>query len=133
VPFALASAWPHRKDATVPAPVIDDLVEHSLRELADEAVQSRRWLANSGPEVSSLTECRCELWDDSGLGDALDEGEVVYSPEIDRGLRDLRDVLRRVDDRRPPTEVVVDPHLVPVRGLARQLLVDLRAFGNDKS
>jgi hypothetical protein len=112
--------------------VIDELVEQALRELADETTQTKLWLASSGPEVSSLTECRCQLWDDSGLGAALEKPDVVYTPEIDRGLHDLRVVLRRIDDQRPPQEVLEDPQLAIARSLAQRLLRELRAFGYDR-
>lgn len=109
--------------------VVDDVVEEALRELADEDAQTRLWLASEGPEVSSLTECRCRLWDDSGLGDALEKPGVVYTPVIDSRFRDLRSVLGRIDDVRPPTQTLTDPDLAAARTLARELLLDLRAFG----
>jgi hypothetical protein len=55
--------------------------------LADEAYQRQLWLAAGGPEVSSFTECISRLWDDSGLSDALDRPQGVYTPEIDDQLR----------------------------------------------
>ena len=121
-----------RHYARVTVLVIDELVEQALRELADEAAQTRLRLASSGLEVSSLTECRCQLWDDSGLGNALEKPGVVYTPDIDQALRDLRIGLRRIDDQRPPQEVLDDPHLVAARSLARRLLLELRGFGNDR-
>ena len=57
---------------------------------------------------------------------------MVYTPEIDRGLSDLGAGLGRLDDQRPPQEVLDDPHLVAARSLAQRLLVELRAFGNDR-
>ena len=66
------------------ARVTDELVEDALRELADESDQRRLWLSSGehGAEVSSVTECISKLWDDGGLGEVLDRGDVVYTAEI---------------------------------------------------
>ena len=74
--------------------VVDELVEDALRELSDEATQTRLWQASEGPEVSSLVECTSRLWDDSGLATELDRA-VVYSESIDERIRELRAVLHR--------------------------------------
>jgi hypothetical protein len=111
--------------------VVDDLVESALRELADATHQRELWLASGGPEVSSFTECISRLWDDSGLGDALERPRVVYSPEIDRRLRELRVVLTGIDDSRSPEEILKDPELDRARSMASALLEALRRFGSD--
>jgi hypothetical protein len=110
--------------------VIDELVEQALRELADQAMQTRLWLASSGPEIASLDECQCTLFDDSGLGDALDKAHVVYAPQVDDHLRELRLVLHRIDHNRPPQHVLDDEFLHEARARAQGLLEELRAFGN---
>jgi hypothetical protein len=111
--------------------VIDELVEDALRELADESYQRELWLAAASPEVSSLMECHSRLFDDSGLGSALDELEAVYDRQIDQRLRDLARVLAGVDDSRPPEAILDDPQLGRVRTMAFALLEDLRRFGSD--
>jgi hypothetical protein len=83
-------------------------VVEALRELADPAERSRLWLS-SGGEASSIVECTCRLFDDSGLGDALDRGEPVFSERIDRELQLLRKVLASIDVGRDPTELLADP------------------------
>jgi hypothetical protein len=55
-----------------------------LRELADRSFQERVWLASSGPEISSITEATCGLFDDSGLDIALEKGHTVFTEEIDK-------------------------------------------------
>lgn len=47
-----------------------------LRELSDEGFPRRAWLASSGPELSSFAELVAQTFDDTGLGDALDQGEL---------------------------------------------------------
>jgi hypothetical protein len=80
--------------------VIDELVEDALRELADESYQRELWLAASGPEVSSFTECYSRLFDDGGLGSALDAPDAVYDRQIDERLRVLARVLADMDESR---------------------------------
>lgn len=111
--------------------VINELVEDALRELSDEQRQRELWLAESGPEVSSLEECIARLWNDSGLGPALEGEATVYSPQIDAHLRDLRRVLARVDPWRPPLKILSDPMLHSARSAASSVLVELRRFASE--
>jgi hypothetical protein len=113
---------------TVPPVVIQDLVDDALRELADEALQMALWTASTGPEVSSFEECVCTLFDDSGLGDELERGAVVYSSDLDQQLANLRRVLARVDGRRPPDAVLRDPSVARARSLAASILTDLNTL-----
>ena len=110
--------------------VIDAVVEDALRELADESNQRRLWLAAEGPEVSSFIECVSRLYEDSGLILALEEGRTVYTPSIDAAFTRLDRLLSRIDGRRPPDDILNDPLLGEARALARQLLIDLRRFGD---
>lgn len=113
--------------------VIDSTVEDALRELADALRQRELWMSSGEPEVSSLTECTSLLWDDSGLGDALEAGEVVYSPDIDAQFDALSVALEELDGSRPPREILDDPALAQVRGIASRLLVSLREYGYDRT
>lgn len=108
--------------------VLDEIVEKALRELSDEHAQARLWTSSGGPEVSSLAEARSRLWDDSGLADAMQRG-VVYSDSIDLQLRRLHDALRRIDENAPVIELLGSGDLATVRGLATELLDELRNFG----
>jgi hypothetical protein len=111
--------------------VIHEHVEGALRELADEREQQRLWLSTgtAGAEVSSLDECVCRLFDDSGLGDELDRDRVVYTPGIDGRLTLLRKAMKRIDSKRDPQAVVDDSRMAEVRNLAAEILTlmnDLR-------
>lgn len=112
--------------------VLDEIVEEALRELSDEQEQARLWTSSGGPEVSSLTEAKSRLWDDSGLADAMQRG-VVYSDSIDLQLRRLHDALRRIDENAPIAEVLASGNLATVRSLATELLEELRNFGYDRA
>lgn len=101
--------------------VIQDTVVDALRELADEGYQTSLWTASGGPEVSSFAECVCRRFDDSGLGDELESGDV-YAPDIDQDLRSLSRDLARIDGRRTPEAILIDPRLAQARSAASAIL-----------
>jgi len=113
--------------------VVEELVEDALRELADDQCQRELWTASEGPEVSSLVECVSRLWDDSGLADALDGAEVLYTHEIDSELVRLQLLLSRIDDSGSPNEILGNPRLGGVRQAASGLLNSLRQLANDRA
>jgi predicted lipoprotein len=109
--------------------VIDEIVEEALRELSDAQAQARLWSSTGETDVSSLTEAKSRLWDDSGLGAAMKRG-VVYSDSIDMQLRRLHDTLRRIDENAPVALLLGSEDLVTARSLASDLLEQLRNFGD---
>lgn len=110
--------------------VVQALVVDGLGELADEAAQRALWLASDGPEVSSFTECLSRIWDDSGLSDALDRPQDVYTTEIDDRLRSLRATLARIDDRLAPNAILDDPRLRRARLEAQELYERIASDGD---
>lgn len=112
--------------------VLDEIVEEALRELSDEQDQARLWRSSGGTEVSSLAEAKSRLWDDSGLADAIERGEV-YNASIDAQLRRLREVLRHIDENAPIDALLASPDLATARKLASDLLETLRNFGYDRA
>lgn len=109
--------------------VLDEIVEEALQELSDERAQTRLWRSSGGTEVSSLAEAKSRLWDDSGLADAIERGEVYNAP-IDTQLRHVRDVLRRIDENAPVDAILASSDLAAARTLATDLLEELRNFGS---
>lgn len=100
-------------------------VIEALAELADEAVQRRRWVTSGGTEVSSFTEAMCQLFDDSGLGDALGKGTPVFSKEIDRKLKDLEKMMGKIDEFLPARSLIRDSPFIRVRDLAGLILTEI--------
>lgn len=101
----------------------------ALQELADESLQRRRWLADSVPEISSFTEAVCQLFDDTGLGEALEKptGSPVFSLAIDDRLRELDKMAAQFDHFMDPEKQVEHPQLRRIRDLAAAILADIRA------
>lgn len=96
------------------------MVIEGLRDLADYELQRRTWLALSD-EVSSFTEMRCYLFDDSGLSRALDKG-IVFDEYTDKVIRELHHALSRVNRKLPVEELLEDKAMYEVRRLAREAL-----------
>ena len=85
-----------------------DLVIDGLQELAGPALRARLWLATGDGEVSSLEECKSRLFDDSGLGSALEKGATGLDDTALGLLRGNEEALRRVDVRRPAPLLLAD-------------------------
>ena len=106
-----------------------------LRELAAKDYQQRVWLASTGPEVSSLTEAICGLFDDTGLGDFLEKkGSVAFTEEIDERLRmlyrlavDASHLFRSTSMSIPAR--IEHPKMDEVRRVAASILVDMKQAG----
>jgi hypothetical protein len=98
-----------------------DLIRDALTELSDATEQQRLWTSTGPPEVSSFDEAVERLYTDSGLDLALDDDREVYGEEIDGKLRRLAALLRKIDGRRPPLEVLRDPLLLRVRRDAAEI------------
>jgi hypothetical protein len=69
----------------------------------------------------------CRLFDDSGLGDALNKQEPVFGPEIDEELRDLERLLQRVDAHRQPEDLLRDPFVEKAGEQAATLLASIES------
>ena len=116
-----------------------EMVMDCLAELGSREEQERLWLSSGadGTEVSSPVEAVSTLFDESGLGDALDwswrqrEGgrevsdERVYGDRIDGRIKALRELLRKLPTG-SPQHVIDSPEMADVRIAARHLLSDLR-------
>lgn len=99
-------------------------LKESLDALADIEFQRRSWFASAGPEISSFTELVCRAFDDTGLGDILDDPwlqEAIGEVAADK-LRALHHAISRIDDRLGPDEVFALPEMTEIRLLARQAL-----------
>jgi hypothetical protein len=103
-------------------------VRSGLAELADAEYQRRVWFGRDSNEMSSFTEAVATLFDDSGLGDALDSGAPIYGLDVDEALRELSALVGNVDVERAPVDVVDDPAMPAVRSLAATILERLEAI-----
>ncbi|RYG88228.1 MAG: hypothetical protein EON59_05085 [Alphaproteobacteria bacterium] len=103
-------------------------VRWALEELSDQGEQVRLWLSDgsAGKEVSSFVEAQCHLFDDSGLGDALERNSTGLGEQIESQLVLLGTLLRRIKSSRAPQEIISDPLMSRVRAVAAEALKALK-------
>ena len=93
----------------------------SLHELADADFQERIWVRGEGPEVSSYVEAVCQLYDDSGLTELLqDKSKPVISLQVDNILRELSSELDGIDSQMSAKDILEHPRWPKIRELADQ-------------
>lgn len=102
--------------------VYSDMVRDALGELADGEHQRQLWSSLTPSGQSSLEECWERLFDDSGLGDALDGETEVFGDRADQCLRELDAALRLVPTNAATNDVIASDEMVLVRSLASRAL-----------
>ena len=102
--------------------VYEEMVRDALNELADEEYQSQLWTSLTPSGQSSLEECWERLFDDSGLGAALDRQTEVFGDQPDQHLRELDAALRQVPANASADDIIASDEMVRVRSLANTTL-----------
>ncbi len=127
VRLRLAQPWRSARSSNKPARVLHDRVRECLGEFARIEQQRRRWLraGADGSEVSSFVDCHCGLFDDSGLGLAVDRGECPYPRPVMEKLRKLDQLLKSIDWEQDEEAIISSPGMVSVRSLASEILREL--------
>ena len=99
--------------------LIDNLLV-ALSDLADQEFQRRAWLASEGPEVSSFSELICQVFDDTGLSDALgaDRRPIALSERSFSALRKLDWAVSKVDQGLSTELLLEDAQMEAVRRVA---------------
>jgi hypothetical protein len=99
-----------------------EVLREGLLELSDEAFQRRVWTNSAGDDVmSSLGECLCSIFDDSGLTDARDRGDVGFD-DLGVSLRRLDSITAAIDERVPVEQLLDDSALRRAREEAAHTL-----------
>jgi hypothetical protein len=106
----------------------------SLRQLADVGAQKQAWVEHRLSEFPAPEELICQVFDDSGIDDALVAGGV-FSTDADGLLRQLSRAVGGLDVSRQPARLLADAEWLRVVDLAGQALAaishGLRARGGD--
>ena len=102
------------------------LILEALQELSDASFQDRAWRRREGSEISSPNEVVNQLFDDSGLGDLLEDG-LVFSEQADSTLQQLSRYIDTIDFERPVDDLLVDERWTKVRELAAQARAEVHA------
>ena len=102
-----------------------DAVLSSLKLVSDLDLQRAAWLEGQGA-CPDATELVCGLFDDSGLDELLEEGEVFW-PELDHHLRVMSQFCERIGTERPAEEILDDPLWQTLSTLSTKALSALEA------
>ncbi|WP_374136159.1 hypothetical protein [Sphingomonas sp.] len=101
--------------------------------MADESFQRRAW-AGTGPEISSLVEVICRLFDDALFIEYKDKYKETLSSYILTNVSILDQKIKSLDtvylDTLPVMKVIESPKWVEIRNIAGNLKL---AFEQDKS
>lgn len=106
-----------------------DRVVWALEEFSDPQMQLRVWanIENANGEMSSFVEASCSLFDDSGLGVALDRDQTGLTDNILEDIRVLDGALRSAEkcSDQPIMDFIETSEMARVRELAAKLLTKL--------
>ncbi|MFC7620896.1 hypothetical protein [Microlunatus sp. GCM10028923] len=105
--------------------IYEEKIVGALRELGDRAYQARVWTGEALPDLSSFVECVETLFDDSGLGSALEAGKV-FGDHIDAQLRVLSEVIDRIESDEPYEVLAADANFDRATRLAVTILEALQ-------
>jgi hypothetical protein len=109
--------------------VYKQYVINALEELSSKAIQEAIWFPNDQNLQSSFVEAKCQLYDDTGLGDDLKSKTVVFSPEIDEMLTILGEYLSLMDDYGDQRSIIESNAMKVVREYARSILEAIERLG----
>lgn len=101
-----------------------NLLLENLHELASREVQVRLWLKGNEKEMSTYTEAICGVFDDAGLGEAIDTGflQKSFSPAVLQSCIFLRSAVKEIGEDLHPLEVIEHSRMPVVRRIACELL-----------
>jgi hypothetical protein len=102
--------------------VYEEMVRDALHELADHEHQRQEWTSLTPSGQSSFEACWERLFEDSGLGPALDQQTEVFGEQPDQCLRELDTALRQVPADDSAEDVIASDEMVLVRSLATTAL-----------
>ncbi len=103
---------------------IDNLLTY-LSYLADYDYQKRVWRemgAKQGDMCISYTESVCMVFDDTGLGDAMNEGWAIFDAQADQAIKELSDLIDVTKQDMPDRMFIDTPQMQYIRNKALQAL-----------
>ena len=104
----------------------------AARVISDAEYQERVWVRGEGPEVDSITEIYCRLFDDFQFDEflALCKLEALITEKQLAVLRNLRKKLSRFeyDEDLPDEDIIKDPRWQEIREIAKEVLSEFPAW-----
>lgn len=108
-------------------------VVDGLRCLASYDFQKVAWFENDLGLCSAYNEDVEAIFMDTGLEDALDNGEVVFGKEADDALKELDKACDAIGYHRDERELVESPEMKIIRDMARNCLRLVRESDGSES
>jgi hypothetical protein len=104
----------------------------AARDISDAEYQERVWVRGEGPEVNSIAETYCRLFDDFQFDEflALFKMEELITEEQLTVLRNFRKQFSRFeyDEDLPDEEIIKDPRWQEIRKIAKEALSKISAW-----
>ena len=106
-----------------------------LRKLSDKDYQIAIWLNRHNPDnrIGSFDETVNMLFDDSIIGDLLEDSEVIISKGVTKNLRSLSDEIDKIDESLLEEEIVNHPSMDVIRKIATKTLAHIQASDGSES
>ena len=103
-------------------PVYKEIIIENLIELSDPEKQMEYWCGGDPNKMSSLTEAIEGIFSDSGFDYVRENGQVVFSPEIDLALDGFADELLQIKPEPVDKASILSPEMDRIRERAKELL-----------
>jgi len=106
-----------------------------LRKLSDKDYQIAIWLNRHNPDnrIGSFDETVNMLFDDSIIGDLLEDSEVIISKGVTKNLQSLSDEIDKIDESLLEEEIVNHPSMDVIRKIATKTLAHIQASDGSES
>jgi hypothetical protein len=98
-------------------------LQWALEELSSHSLQENLWLGKIDGQMSSFSEAKCGVFDDSGLGEALTNQKSGLPPQFVNKAKQFQRLLSQINSDADPTNLLANPKMADVRAAAAELLL----------
>jgi hypothetical protein len=109
--------------------IYEETLHSCLEELSNLSYQTDIWANLNNPLnlVSSYAEATCGIFDDALVGDALEEGAIIYNHAVTQAIRELDAMTNNVrEDNRNIFEFIHSSDMHSIRDKAAEILQLIR-------
>lgn len=105
----------------------------ALKNLSSYERQKNSWFRNQEGNMSSFTEDVINLYDDALVSEAIENGQIIYSQQVNNALLGLEKTTNMVDEFQPEADIINDPAMQVVREKAAEVLALIEASDGSES
>jgi hypothetical protein len=101
-----------------------DNILSGLLELSDLSFQGRVWTGNTPGEMSSFGDVACDLFNGTGLSEALADGTLsdIFGAAAARVIQELESAVDAVDEDLSIEDLISSPEMCRVREFSKRAL-----------